>query len=44
MAVGDNLTVSYYDIEALINAVERNDMHDIKKILDNLLVDKEAVE
>ncbi len=44
MAVGDNLTVSYYDIEALRHAFERADYDACEKILEKLVVDREAVE
>ena len=42
MAVGTNATASYYDLEALIRAVENSDRDAIEKILANLRVDFET--
>ena len=42
MAKGDNLTVSYYDAEAIIRAVEMKDWDALIKALANLRVDFET--
>jgi hypothetical protein len=42
MAVGTDATVSYYDLEALIRAVDNGDWDAIEKVLQNLRVDFET--
>ena len=42
MAVGTNATTSYYDLEALIRAVDNKDWDAIEKILAPLRVDFET--